>query len=495
VPGLPWAALVLAMTAWLVYRPALNRVFVMDQVWYFAELDGQTSLAAGLRQYDYAATRRFWKGDDALFRPALFAWLAVGNSLFSYHHVQWNTASLALHVLVALCLFQLLVTIRPSPFALPVAVLFAVLKPPLELVLWNHLGGYLLACACLATGLAAFVSLTDPKDGRSPSAALARFAVAFTASGFFHEALVLISVVAAGLVVLADRRRGTPVSVGRSLALCAPVLLFAAAYVFHVLRVERFAYVDRPDVHGILDAANLLSLLPRSAAALAHWTGEVALPSALTFVPAAFARLVKRFVFSWSSPLHVVNVGLCVVAVVVAVRSVSRAHVRHMAPLVTLLPIALLVYAGVICLGRPEREVLDTAYYLYPFSLLVIVLLYSLVDFGRVTGVTAALAGIVLAGFIALHGVQSVEATRGIGRANRDASAFLVQLSGFVDAHAAEADFSFRVGDHPPSWDPEVPLREGYPDDPRAVVRVKHVTEILFARYYTQDRPKYVFRP
>ena len=45
----------------------------------------------------------------------------------------------------SLALFRLLMAIRPSAAALPVAVLFTVLKPPLELVVWTHLGGYLLA--------------------------------------------------------------------------------------------------------------------------------------------------------------------------------------------------------------------------------------------------------------------------------------------------------------------------------------------------------------
>src|SRR6185295_13382059 len=137
----------------------------------------------GLRQYDYAATRQHWKGDDALFRPALFVWLAVGNTLFSYHHVAWNVANLALHVLVALALFRLLNTIRPSAAALPVAVLFTVLKPPLELVVWNHLGGYLLACLFLTIGLATFVRLTT-SDAPPNSGTFAVFAGSFTLATF-----------------------------------------------------------------------------------------------------------------------------------------------------------------------------------------------------------------------------------------------------------------------------------------------------------------------
>ena len=282
-------------------------------------------------------------------------------------------------------------------------------------------------------------------------------------------------------------------SLGHALVLSLPGLLFAAAYAAHLLRVERLTYVDRPDVHGLFDTANLLTVLPRSLEALAHWTREVALPSALTFTPVAFDRLAKHFAFDGSSPVHLLNVALCVAALAVATRCVSRAQMRRAAPLLVLLPAALLTYAAVICLGRPQREVLDTTYYLYTFSLLLVVLVYTLVDFGRMAGATTIAAGAVLAGFIVLHGTQTQDAAKAIGRANNNASAVLLQIAAFVDAHKAEPDFTFRVVELPPSVDPKIALREGYPDDPRAVVRTKRLVEILFARYYTEDKPKYVF--
>jgi hypothetical protein len=493
VPRVWWAAAVLALVSWLVYQPALNRVFVMDQVWYFAELGGSTSLADGLRHYDYAATRQYWRGDDALFRPLLFAWLAVGNALFSYHHVAWNVASLVMHVLVAVALFQLLVAIRPSPFALPVAVLFAVLQPPLELVLWNHLGGYLLACIGLSVGLRMFVRLTTSADGRGPASAVAGFALAFTAAGLCHESMVVIAGLAAGIVLIVNWRGGRPIAIGRTLALLAPVLIFAVAYVFHLQRVERLAFVDRPDALGIFDAANLMSLIPRSAAALGRWTAEVALPSALTFVPVPYLRFIKRFLFDWTSPLHLVNAALCAGALVIAARAISRSHLRQQAALLVLLVGALLAYAAVICLGRSPREVFDTAYYLYVFGLLLLVFLYAVVDGHRLGGATRLAAGLVLAGFIVLHGRESLDATRAVGRSNRAASSFLTNLGRFVAAHAGEADFTFRVGAQAPAINAEVVLRAGYPDDPAAPVRRTHVAAVLFAKYYSEQSPKYVF--
>lgn len=486
-----WVALALAVLSWIVYRPALNRVFVMDQVWYFAELDGKTSLADGLRHYDYAATRRYWKGDDALFRPLLFAWLAIGNSLFSYHHVAWNVANLTIHVLVALALFRLLWTIRPSPFAYLTAALFVVMKPPLELVVWNHLGGYLLACLCLLIGLRAFVELTQP-DALPATSRIAIFAAAFAAAGVFHETMVPIGVVAALIVVGVRARRGVLVPVRHALALFAPVLLFGAAYAVHVTKVARLTYVDRADVHSLFEPANLLAVVPNSLKVLAAWTREVALPSALTFVSPVFLRLVKRFEMSWS-PLHLLNAVVVIALLILLARSVSRANVRRSMPLLILLPAALLAYAAVISLGRPLGEVLGVTYYLYAFAVLLVVLVYAVVDAGTLPSPARAAAALMLTGFCLINGAGTHAAAREIRRANHDASVFLARVARFVDARKHEPDFTFAIRTHVPAVDPDIPLKEGYPDDPAGPMRSKHLTEILFARYYRQEQPKYVF--
>ena len=159
----------------------------------FAELNGRSSLLEGLRHHDYAATRRYWKGDDSLYRPLLFVWLAFANWLFSYHHAWWNAANVVLHGLVVLCLFRLLLTIRSSRFAFGAALLFLVMKPSMELVVWHHLGGYLLACIFLMIGVRAFVQLTGRQE-RSPSlSVLVTYALAFTTASLFYEAMAVVA--------------------------------------------------------------------------------------------------------------------------------------------------------------------------------------------------------------------------------------------------------------------------------------------------------------
>ena len=484
------AALFLCLAAFILYRPALNRVFVLDQIWYFAERGGDTTLTEGLRHYDYAATRRYWKGDDALFRPLLFVWLAIGDRLFSYHHVWWNAASLALHALVGLFLFRLLVTIRPSPFALAAALLFVVLKPPLELVLWNHLGGYLLASLCLTIALRAFV-VTVGADGRPPPGATAAFVLAFTAADLFYEAMVPVSLVAALLVIWTEWRRGARPSIGRTLALLLPVVVFSILYFVHSQRVERLLYVDRPDVQGIFDYRNVMSAVPRSLEVMWRWVAEVTLPSALTFFPRAFNRLAKTFAFSWQSPLHLFNAVLILAALLVFGASLSWRHIRRTSPLLLLLFSAVFAYTAVICLGRPQAEVLATTYYLYIFCLLLAATLYSVVDFDRLQGRTAAAAGVVVAALIVLHAAESLAVTRAIGRANQRASNYFTRVSRFVDSHKAEPGFSFAIVTEPEELDPPVTLIQGYPDRPTSV-EIRRSTEIVFMPYYDSAKPKYV---
>jgi hypothetical protein len=487
-----WAAPILILAAWLVYHPALDRVFVHDQIWYFAELDGSYSLADGLRHYDYAASRRYWKGDDALFRPLLFAWLAAGSALFSYHHVWWNLANLGLHALVAIQLHRLLVAIHPSAFALLAALLFVVLEPQVELVVWNHLGGYLLACVFFLIGLRRFVRLTGPgatASGRD----LAVFAGAFTAACLCHEAMVPIALLAAILASLHLRRAGPRPALARLLPLFSPALTFAVLYVFHALRVERLTYIDRADARTLSDATTFLKAVPTMATVVGHWSVELGLPAALDLLPSKFERFGKTFEFAWSSPLDLFNAALLAVMLLLLAGSMTASRLRRSLPLVALLAGGILAYAGVICLRRPAAEVLPITYYPYFFDLMTLIVVYCLIDLDRLRGRLAVAGAVAVGAFAVLHAGGTLEVARAVGRADQGPSQYLTKISRFVDQHRGEPDFSFAIPTPQPSLDPEIRLYEGYPDDPKTPVRTRRMTQILFERYYSEERPKYLF--
>ena len=125
-PRLPFAALLIIFTV-SAYLPSLDKVFTFDQMSYFLELNGETSLASGFRLFDYEANRQYGKGDEVLYRPLLFTVLALENTLFHRDFRLWNIANLVFHLLVAYLLFEVLWRIKPSLLACGVALLFGLL--------------------------------------------------------------------------------------------------------------------------------------------------------------------------------------------------------------------------------------------------------------------------------------------------------------------------------------------------------------------------------
>jgi hypothetical protein len=483
-----WRAgsLLLAIVAAAVYGPAIDRVFAADQLWYFAETGGQQTLAAGLRHLDYAITRVYWRGDDLLFRPLLFTWLAVANAGFGYHHTWWNLANLAIHVAVAIALLRLLLAIRPSVIAIPAALLFLVLEPPLELVLWNHLGGYLLACVFLAIGLRGFVRLME---GAAGPCACARYAIPLTAASLAYEAMVPIALAAAAARLVGKRERP---SAADTALLLSPVLIFATLYGIHALNAPRLDYVDRADGRTVFDVANVGNVVTGMARMVAAWSSELALPTALQLSSDPFQRFAKAFRVNWSDAAVIANIAALVLLLGVFSFSVSRRRARQVGPLLAVLLTGAAAYTFLIAFGRSADEVAATTYYAYVFAVLLLPLGYALIDFDRLRGRTLAVAAVAVLAFAAVHAAGTIAAVEAVERVNRYPALYLTRVIRFVDAHRSEPGFSFSIEEHPESLDPHVTLVAGYPHDPAAPRLERRVTELLFAPYYDGHNPKYV---
>jgi hypothetical protein len=494
----PVAILLFSVAALAVYYPALNRVFADDHLYYMAELHGSTSLADGLAIYDYSISRRYsgemvggkQRSEDSLFRPLLFAVLGVENSLFSYHHVWWNVASLALHVLVGVALFRVLLAIGLSLFALPVALLFIVMKPAMELVLWNHLAAYLVAWLLFLVALREFVLLTDsgaaPGRGRESV-----YLLALSGAVMIYEPMVPITVIGAAIIMGSEWRRGRRPTIRRLLLLTSPVILYVALYLTHLRSLLLIPpYEIDPEVAAKKNHPGILGVMAQAVVATAVWLLHLAAPTAPNYITRAFGRFVITYDFSYLMlPSVVASTGLLLL--LRAFRSNGR--LTRGWPLTLLLLGALGAYIGIINIGRPYwPNILTISYYVYGFGLLIFILLYSLIDFERVRGAPARLALVFLATLVTAHAFSARFNAIDIGRANEDASRYLTTIGDFIDAHQAETDFSFAIQDHPPELDPLMDLDEGYADDlNRKRNPQKHVSEVLFARYYDAARPKY----
>lgn len=447
-----FAIALLGCAAW-AYRPALNRVFFADQVSYFAELQGETTLASGLRLLDYGARRQYYKGDEASYRPLLFAGLAVQNAVFQRNFRLWNAANLALHLAVAYLLFEALWRVRRTPLACGGALWFALLSSNFELVTWNHLGGYLVGYGWLLAALWAAREMGANQVrtwwywiyGATMIGAMLEYELAVVA-GF--------AVVAYGLWC---RRHGASTGWRWVAAVGAPILVYAALYARHAYQCDRLFWVDSQG--AVCSLADRLAAWP---VLLGSWAQRICLPQSGQLAVSVLQRSQWQPAAAGGATASAAGV-LWVGMLFFIGRGFSRKHLRAAWPFGVLLAGLIAAYAGMNLAGRPTSA-LQMAHYDYLPALLGTVLCYSLIDFSRVgkSGITGALTCLLL--LAALNGWQVRQISGRIREMHRPLAQYLEWVEHVVRPRLSTPGYSFAIQGVPPELDLWAPLTSGYPD-------------------------------
>ena len=452
-PRLPFAVL-LILCGTLVYRPALNRVFVDDQIAYFAELDGQTSLASGMRLLDFAASRQYAKGDEVLYRPLLMAWLAVQNTVFGRDFRAWNMANLALHLMVAYLLFELLWRLHRSLLACGVALLFALLASNFELAMWSHLGGYMLGYGLLLAALLADLELVEDPRGAGTSVRWAWvYGIAMTGAMLVHEIAVVAGVAVIVHGVASCRRKPGARRIRLAAAWLAPLLIYAILYAFHAARCHRFLWVDPQwaPKNSLLSWAVSVPFL------LWRWAVRILLPGHCRLAVGPFYRSVwMSSVGGWGAKALWIALSVCLW------RGFARGRRKEAWFFGALLAFLIAAYAGMNLVGRPYAA--QVAYYPYFPALFGAALLYSLVDFSRVGRGERACALAVLLLLAVEHGAQTRRTAGQIREANAPAARYYEWIEQSVRPKLSDPDFTLAVEGAPLELDPRFALWLGYPD-------------------------------
>lgn len=440
-----------------IYAGALDRFFAADQIRYFHEMRNDFRFSSTLRFWDYNAARQAGKGDDQLFRPLHDLLRATETSLFGYRYRAWNVLHLGLHLAVCLLLFELLWLLKPSRIAIGVALLFAVLTSNFELVVWNHLSGYLLGDALFLASLLALIRARQAPD----EAVRRRWILAWAAAAFgaacCHEIFVIAAGLGAACLFWTQRREGRTSSPAEIALLAAPVAAYALLYAVHVARCERWLWLD--------PRAPAAAPLPlRVAQSLGSWTLRAWDPwsADLEF------RNCDRFAWSATSLDGAAGRGALVLLVVAALGfclryGLTRDRLRDVGPVAALLGALLVAYSAMVNFGRSYAA--GVTYYGYLFALLAAVLAYALVDFDRVDRRPGHVALALLLGLVAANAARTLTQTRRLAALNAPTIEYFDTLETFVRAHRDEEGFAFGVRAYD-EVDPSSYYWKGYPDHP-----------------------------
>lgn len=114
-----------------------------DQIAYLHQISQYSSL------WDILINSPSWNRthvtDPILFRPVLYLQLGLFYYLFGYNFFLWQFASLVIHIIVVLGVYALFIrgSLKASIYPFLIAALFGCSFIGSELVLWNHISGYI----------------------------------------------------------------------------------------------------------------------------------------------------------------------------------------------------------------------------------------------------------------------------------------------------------------------------------------------------------------
>ena len=481
----------LILLSFAVYSPANIRLPADDQIWYLAELDGSTSLRDGLALSDYSRQRKFFKGDEITYRPLLFSWLAVQNSLFGYQYRHWNIANLCLHILVVILLFELLRQIAPSFLAILFAMTFSITTGSVELILWHHLGGYLLGFALMLVSLKAARAITDQSEKIDRHNIIV--VVCATAVGaLFYELLIPVSLLIAGYIYWISHRRRQILGV-YGLALFLPLIAYAAVYLPHLVQSPELNYVDGKGTHGLFNLENIINSGPRGAKNLIRWTGEFLFPVSVDYTVNPYRRLGKTVGLPDLSPLVLANLAIVTTGATVVTIGLAKYRKIKELQFATLLLAILCVYCLMISFGRSPMGAREVGYYGYLPSLILITILYSLINIAHHRSQYRITIGLLMSGFFILNLFLTHRVVDDIARANTASDIFFQQINTFINQKKSESGFSFNFTKHNRSdLDPVINLSIGYPNDPAAPSKKTRLSTILFSKYLNAENPSHL---
>lgn len=482
-PGILFAMLLICSTLF-VYFPSINVVFINDQFSYFLELDGETSFSSGFQLLDYGAQRQYNKGDEMLYRPLLFTFLALENSLLKRNFKLWNVANICLHILVVFLLFTILWRINYTALAFGFALLFGLLMSNFALVTLNHLGGYLIGYGLLLIALWAAREMAGDRECIGLRC-FWLYGCAMTGAMLLHEIAVIASLAVIAYVGWRRRRHFNTERKRYLVALGVPILFYVMLYSFHVWQCERFLWID---THGANNSP--IEYLLNIFLLIVYWLQHI-------FLPVSGQMVFSYMHFSsWSLdygmliPQMIVPGFLWIVVLICIGQGFERKHFKESLPFAMLISFLIVSYAGINVLGRSSNA-LQISHYDYFPALFGAVLLYSLVDFSRIRSTKIICAMICLFLLAFYNGLEIRKNSRLVHEIYKPVASYLELVEREVRPKLSRSDFSFFIKDLPEELD--IPLKGsvGYPD--QGNVMTISILQALYGRYYNSENPMEIY--
>jgi hypothetical protein len=400
----------LAAITWLAYRPSLGHIARADHWYYLMQTMHQETLGDTLgRTYSY--NRTLSHGDYGLFRPVLFALLAVEKALFGHDFAWWQRTGVFIHLGVVGLFFLLLLRVgrlcggsdpaSPPPWGRRIALacgltfFFTLNLVNIEMVVWSHINAYMLFVGIELGVMLLVLDLLMREDltGRQRVARLVGAWMLLLVGAFTYEIGQLFALVVAGALAWNGWHRAGPRRA------CLLGFCFASVLIVYqgVDLLDRHAHPQDnrgADYAQIVDHAFGMRTIHNTTRYVLYTIVQPLFPTGISYSPRQGWGHYSRLAFSeprqgwgqmpWDSLLlaSVASVVLLLARTGLALAVIRSMPMRHKVLPFLALPLGLFgLHLGVTVLGRlnPRPEVLaSSTYYAYLPFLMALVGLFAL---------------------------------------------------------------------------------------------------------------------
>jgi len=444
----------------IIFAPAVNRVFNQDQLNFFAEMQGATSFLDNMKHYDYGISRQYWKGDEITYRPLLFIWLGFQNWLFSYNHQLWNIANIIIHTATVILMFEFFLKFGSKIRAILFAILFSVMTCHISLILWNHLGGYLLSIFFMMLSIIYFSEAIKIKDIINYQKLIAGI-IFITISEFFYELTMPITLLIALAVLWYCRNIKRREILKIIVLMTIPLILFGFFYSIHVLQTTQWLYIDSNN--------NFISKISSFffVTVFFRWLAAIFFPSLLYFGSGGDMSVSLIYDQSWLFKLNLIIVILLLLFFFIAKfvfwknffvhrfgnlksdgiicnNSIIQCVINYcklyddrnrIFPFAIVFFLAMIYYCWIITVGRSLTVALHTGYYRYVFSFFFILSIYIFFSKIRMPNFYELLFCTLFFVFVVIQGISTFRTTMLVHNRNAAANLYFKEIGKFIEQH------------------------------------------------------------
>lgn len=478
---------IISLCVLFAYSPSLLHLPRSDQVIHLRHFALQQTLPElTLSNYDLNRKPQFSTGDSILFRPLLYVFLGLEKYCFGYHFLWWQATGVILHILVIFMFLNICWRLHPGWPSFAVTSFFALFYPIKEMVIWQHINGYLLALAFFLMALDQAIRLSQKEHNYAN--ALKWMAVCLGLSVFMYE-IVNIYAFLIFLYLWISR----PDLKSKLFIILLPSAMYVCANLYNYYWVNHLAGKMPPAGFGI-QITDFFQLV-------AWW-----LYSGVFFVlyPVylgqrnGFARedVLDFKLPNAADPVQIAG-GLLLLAIFYLIISTRGALLKDRKNTVCLFLAFIGVHALVLVIFRGGNDLkgalMGTLYNQYAFWLFALLLFFACIDWKQAAG--NAISSVISKTLIVLMLGYAFFSSQAVYEANyvqatmqRPSRGLIKKVEGLIKERGSETDFSFYVG-------PEVPGNEVffYVMTAEGHLQKSRYMEMLYPQYFREKGAKFIF--